>query len=1005
MAEEKKQKTEEIPAEKKTEEDGADKPHKVEPPVEHEKDAAPIKGATNKEPVQFYTEDTTLNLLPSTNGKLLMSLNEGGIQHLLAGARANVGVKKGRYFFEVKIVEMVPGHSHQEAVGSLRAQHIVRLGFSTAQSSLILGSSADGVAFESDGSFVHNKLKIPTTARFGPEAPLGVLLNLEEGSENYNTISLFKAGRRISKPIALPEALKGKTLFPHVSFKNASLHVNFGSDPLAPLPFTCHMIQGAAKADTEVAKAAPAPKDGKYELAFPVLLPDEGSFAWADKFLEKNPNFSELSDRAILDWADRSSIVRPRGYGVKVSNDKPEYSFQVRELDDGSIQKSIYALAPTLERNFLIMEVKGNLVKEERSKVAAKFPSSRFKKTAYVAVGEPSKDFKQTVQKITLAAKQEASDKRHAAKKEADKKKRAVLKMQKEKEKRKKAAEKLRAKNLAAAKKKMQAVQAAKAAAGKEKEEKDKEEEKTGDAEEKKEEEDEKIEASEPEEEEAVEEPEVDEPAPQVELDDEEKKLWFVKSDVKDLTPVVLSANFANFSLPTKEEGFDAINFEWAKEPKCQEYFKSWITSRKLTMRMDGLVPGEWAKERISSFGKAVGQWRAKTSQAKKAAVASKAKTISAKVEKKEEAKKEDGEEVKEEKEEEAKEMETEDAPADEAEEESDFDFSSIDVFGLEDILDVAKNMTLMKDWLSEDWTLLNLRFELWLLVRAFAKDAKDPERIGIHIDNLPFYYQKYFGKPLNVRDYGVQKNSDLIALVNDAIFVGTNSVLQTMLAQDMETFTVFAKLTEQARRFRKTKIESGDLTVKLQFGSGLQQGFRGAKRSFGQAMTQAKGKGRGKGRPGVLARATALKTTLKPSLTQRLSQQSAVKVMPTKAGVLTPKSLVPLAHRRNLAQKGGSQPQGAMTGKGTQFRAPTAAIAQRPMMMRPRAKGAQKGGGNFGMQQQQQPTMMQPQQQYNAKSAGKGKAPRPQKGAGKIGKLGKGTWGSGGMQKGKGKW
>ena len=35
-------------------------------------------------------------------------------------------------------------------------------------------------------------------------------------------------------------------------------------------------------------------QDGKYEVIFPVAVPDEGTFDWLDEFLEKNPEYVEL---------------------------------------------------------------------------------------------------------------------------------------------------------------------------------------------------------------------------------------------------------------------------------------------------------------------------------------------------------------------------------------------------------------------------------------------------------------------------------------------------------------------------------------------------------------------------------------------------------------------------------------------------------------------------------------------------------------------------------------
>ncbi|CAK9020066.1 unnamed protein product [Durusdinium trenchii] len=72
---------------------------------ETEVDAPPDSRPRISEPAKFLVPDTTLNMMPSMAGDLLMSLSEGGLQYLLAGARANVGVKSGRYMFEVRVCE------------------------------------------------------------------------------------------------------------------------------------------------------------------------------------------------------------------------------------------------------------------------------------------------------------------------------------------------------------------------------------------------------------------------------------------------------------------------------------------------------------------------------------------------------------------------------------------------------------------------------------------------------------------------------------------------------------------------------------------------------------------------------------------------------------------------------------------------------------------------------------------------------------------------------------
>ncbi|CAL1135319.1 unnamed protein product [Cladocopium goreaui] len=65
-------------------------------------------------------------------------------------------------------------------------------------------------------------------------------------------------------------------------------------------------------------------QDGKYEVIFPVAVPDEGTFDWLDEFLEKNPQYVELSDRAIIKWAEKSGISHSEQNSWKNCNDKPD---------------------------------------------------------------------------------------------------------------------------------------------------------------------------------------------------------------------------------------------------------------------------------------------------------------------------------------------------------------------------------------------------------------------------------------------------------------------------------------------------------------------------------------------------------------------------------------------------------------------------------------------------------------------------------------------------------
>merc|ERR1712048_697757 len=147
-------------------------------------------------------------------------------------------------------------------------------------------------------------------------------------------------------------------------------------------------------------------------------LPDEGTYDWVDQFLAKNRNYSEISDRAIIQWATKSGI-RPsekKGFGIPL-------------LDDNSVQRILHAVIPTMQRNFVVVDIKGNLLADERTAAAARFSDCEFKKVAHVLMGEPGADFKSYVQGLVLKDKQEKADRRK--KLEAERKKAEELKKRK----------------------------------------------------------------------------------------------------------------------------------------------------------------------------------------------------------------------------------------------------------------------------------------------------------------------------------------------------------------------------------------------------------------------------------------------------------------------------------------------------------------------------------------------------------------------------------------------
>eukprot|EP00931_Biecheleriopsis_adriatica_P116143 TRINITY_DN91827_c0_g1_i1.p1 TRINITY_DN91827_c0_g1~~TRINITY_DN91827_c0_g1_i1.p1 ORF type:complete len:779 (+),score=244.32 TRINITY_DN91827_c0_g1_i1:71-2407(+) len=550
---------------KKRKAEGADE----EPPAkreakdgEQEVDAADDSRPALKTPIGFNAADTTLNVFTAMDNKVLMSLTEGGMQYLIAGARGNVGMKAGRYMFEVKIIEALTPSEGSQGMRGPQPRQMVRLGFSTAASPLILGDSEDCVYFDNDGMFGCGKTRSNKAGKFQRDQAVAIVLNLDSSSPNANTISIFRDGVRSSDPQALPECLIGKELFPHICYRNVSVQVNMGPTPFKALPFNCRLLQAAATADVMVSKDQP--KDGKYQVMVPVGVPDEGTFEWLDDFLEKNPSFVELSDRKLQDWAVSSGMAKPRP-GASASNDKPTFAYSLQGMDDMSIQRVVKAIAPMAPRNYVVMEVRSNLVKDERVEVLKRFNTPNFKKTAMVVMGEPKGNFKERAQARILANKKTKLEAEWKLKKTQNDQKKQMAQRQKE---------------LAAMRKK--ADDAKRKAEGLEPEP------------EKEEEKEEEIE-------------DVGEEPPKAVLTKEEEKLLFApKVGNGDLAPAALSKSLQHFSVPERSEGFDEVTFVWDTAPKCKEYLRAWVVEAKKTTLMEHLQPSDTFTKRMLAWQKQI---------------------------------------------------------------------------------------------------------------------------------------------------------------------------------------------------------------------------------------------------------------------------------------------------------------------------------------------------------------------------------------------------------------
>merc|ERR1712203_184427 len=120
------------------------------------------------------------------------------------------------------------------------------------------------------------------------------------------------------------------------------------------------------------------------------------------------------------------------------SNDKLSYNYGLPQLDDHSIRKAVYDVAPWGERHYVVMEVKENLTASDRKVNLKRFNLPHFKKIAAVVMGEPNAEYKEKVHAKLLQDKQRTMDAEHKQNLIAKERKKQERKKQKELEEKKK---------------------------------------------------------------------------------------------------------------------------------------------------------------------------------------------------------------------------------------------------------------------------------------------------------------------------------------------------------------------------------------------------------------------------------------------------------------------------------------------------------------------------------------------------------------------------------------
>lgn len=501
----------------------------------------------------------------------------------------------------------------------------------------------------------------------------------------------------------------------------------------------------------------------------------------------------------MAEWSVLSGLARgSKSNSSKASRDKPDVTVGVPGVDDGVARHVLLFSATSQRRRFLVMQMQDNLSKEHREDTLKRFRHPRFRKSAVVLVGQAPQELRQYAIKKKLQEKQEKADQEMLVKVQGEIRQRITEARKRNLQRQMKKAELEKKRKL-----QCDAGETIQKDAG-------------------------------------MEEDEVDEDlnlvipdhvsANPVTLTEAEKRACFQsRNGIPDLATTVVNTGSSGFSLPSEDEAFDSIRFEWLRGPEAATHLQQWIRDRKMTTRVEDLQPSEWFRTQWVAWQKDLKRWQAAMIEQRAAANKEKLKVIQAcllypklatpKDRVKEQAECSTGTGSRGASGEHDPTASTTAAAARDGERseddprqlvEAELENQNANVYDIDDIIN-APGGPLFEQWEFEDWNLLQLRFELYLLVHAFRRDCKDEQRDGMHPEHVPFYFSKYYKRPLAPKAFCGETVYDLLELVKDAVVVNVRKrVLDTFIDAELERNDIFVKLTEDARRERLRRVLAG---------------------------------------------------------------------------------------------------------------------------------------------------------------------------------------------------
>ncbi|KAK8967332.1 hypothetical protein KSP40_PGU001407 [Platanthera guangdongensis] len=257
-----------------------------EPPAKKPKAEHPAPTSDSGR-IELNPADCGLDFDIEANGLQGSALHDKGFAYCWSGARANVGIKGGKYCFGCKVIS-------EQAVDMvdtpLDQQHLTRVGISRGDDSVgNLGETAHSFGFGGTGKF----------------SSAGKFLNYGE-----------KFG--VGDIIILKKLPWDSALFPHVLLKNVVVQLLFSiGDGLIPIDSYKPWVSAIEDGNAIFGPTFSRPEE--CEVLMMVGLPASGKTTWAEKWVNEHPEkrYMLLGTNLALDLMKVPGLLRKHNYGQR----------------------------------------------------------------------------------------------------------------------------------------------------------------------------------------------------------------------------------------------------------------------------------------------------------------------------------------------------------------------------------------------------------------------------------------------------------------------------------------------------------------------------------------------------------------------------------------------------------------------------------------------------------------------------------------------------------------